>query len=147
MKRIFALIAFFTLSLVSLNAAEAKWLTNYDEAAKQAASEKKTLLIDFTGSDWCGWCIRLDKEVFSQPEFAAYAAKNLVLLKLDFPRKKELPAAEKAQNEKLAKKYKIEGFPTIVVLDSSAKQLGELGYEKGGPAIWLAELEKVTAKK
>lgn len=146
MKRLFVLLFVSLFVLGSLSAAEATWLTNYDAAVKQAAAEKKPVLIDFTGSDWCGWCIRLDKEVFSQKEFVDYANENLVLLKLDFPRKKELPAAEKAQNDKLAKKYKIEGFPTIVVLDSRAKQIGELGYEKGGPAKWIASLEKVTKK-
>ncbi|CAM3132377.1 thioredoxin family protein [Rariglobus hedericola] len=146
MKRILISLFFAALTLGSLNAADAKWLTNYDAAVKQAAAQKKPLLIDFTGSDWCGWCIRLDKEVFSQPEFVDYASKNLVLLKLDFPREKELPAAQKAQNEKLAKKYEVQGYPTIVVLDATGKQVGELGYEKGGPTKWIASLEKVTKK-
>ena len=138
------LVSLFVLG--SLRAAEATWLTDYDAALKQAAAEKKPVLIDFTGSDWCGWCIRLDKEVFSQKEFVDYATENLVLLKLDFPRKKEMPAAEKAQNEKLAKKYRIEGYPTIIVLDSRGKKTGELGYEKGGAAAWIASLEKVIKK-
>ncbi len=146
MKRLFVLMTLALLSLGSLHAAEATWLTNYDQAIKQAAAEKKPLLMDFTGSDWCGWCIRLDKEVFSQPEFVDYANQNLVLLKLDFPRKKEQSKAEKEQNENLAKKYEIEGFPTIVVLDSTGKQLGQLGYEKGGAKSWIASLEKVTKK-
>lgn len=147
MKRFLALIVFATLSLVSVNAAEAKWFTNYEEATRLAASEKKPLVINFTGSDWCGWCIRLNKEVFSQQEFVDYAAKNLVLLKLDFPRKTELPAAEKEQNQKLAKQYKIQGFPTIIVLDANAKQTGELGYVRGGPAKWLEALEAELVKK
>jgi len=146
MKRLFALLLVSLFALGALHAAEATWLTDYDAALKQAAAEKKPVLIDFTGSDWCGWCIRLDKEVFSQKEFVDYAAANLVLLKLDFPHKKELPAAEKAQNEKLAKKYKIEGFPTIIVLNPAGKQIGELGYEEGGAANWIASLEKVTKK-
>jgi protein disulfide-isomerase len=146
MKRLFVLITLALLSVGSLRAAEAKWLTNYDAAIKQAAAEKKPLLLDFTGSDWCGWCIRLDKEVFSQPEFVKYADQNLVLLKLDFPRQKELSASEKAQNEKLAEKYGIQGFPTIVVLDAQGKQLGQMGYEKGGAASWIGSLEKITSK-
>jgi len=147
MKRLFALLTLALLSLGSLCATEANWLTDYNQAVKQAAAEKKPLVMDFTGSDWCGWCIRLDKEVFSQPEFVEYAAQNLVLLKLDFPRKKQLPAAETAQNEKLAGRYSIQGFPTIVILDSKGKQLGQMGYEKGGAMSWIASLEKVTAKK
>jgi thioredoxin-related protein len=146
MKRLLVLITLALLSLGSLRAVEANWLTNYDQAIKQATSEKKPILMDFTGSDWCGWCIRLDKEVFSQPEFVDYANQNLVLLKLDFPRKKEQSTTEKEQNEKLATKYQIEGFPTIVVLDSTGKQLGQLGYAKGGAKGWIASLEKVTKK-
>jgi protein disulfide-isomerase len=146
MKRFFALITIALISFGSLRAAEANWLTNYDQAAKQAVAENKPLVMDFTGSDWCGWCIKLDKEVFAQPEFINYAKDNLVLLKLDFPRKKQLPAAEKAQNEKLSQKFGIEGFPTIVVLDPKGKKLGEMGYEKGGAKSWIASLEKVTKK-
>ncbi|MDF3057300.1 MAG: thioredoxin [Rariglobus sp.] len=144
MKRFFVLISLALLSIGSLRAADATWLTNYDQALKQAAAEKKPLLIDFTGSDWCGWCIRLDKEVFSQPEFVSYAKENLVLLKLDFPRKKELPAEEKAQNSKLAKQYQIRGYPTIIVLDSKGQQIGQMGYQKGGAGPWIASLEKFT---
>jgi thioredoxin-related protein len=146
MKRLFLLITCALLSLGSLQAAEASWQTDYQKAAKQAAAENKTLLLDFTGSDWCGWCIRLDKEVFSQKEFVDYAKDNLVLVKLDFPREKPQSAAEKKQNEALMKKYGVSGFPTIVVLDSQQKQLGELGYQKGGAAKWVESL-KATIKK
>jgi thioredoxin-related protein len=146
MKRLFVFMTLALLSLGSLRAADATWLTNYDQALKQAAAENKPLVIDFTGSDWCGWCIRLDQEVFSQPEFTSYAKENVVLLKLDFPRKKTLPPQETEQNEKLAKQYGIQGFPTIIVLDPKGKQLGKLGYQKGGATNWIASLEKVTKK-
>lgn len=146
MKRVFLLIACALLSFGSLHAAEAVWLTDYKKAEKQAAAENKTLLLDFTGSDWCGWCIRLDKEVFSQKEFVDYAKKNLVLVKLDFPREKPQSAAEKKQNKELAQKYGVQGYPTIVILDSKGQQLGELGYQKGGAAKWIESLEKVTKK-
>jgi protein disulfide-isomerase len=99
--------------------------------------------MDFTGSDWCGWCIMLDKEVFSRPEFKEYASKNLVLLELDFPRKKQMPPETAAQNEKLLMKYGIQGFPTVVVFDSSGKPLGALGYQAGGPQAFIAVLEKL----
>lgn len=124
-------------------AAKPGWLTNLDEAQKAALAEKKLLLMDFTGSDWCGWCIMLDKEVFSKPEFKEYASKNLVLLELDFPRMKKMPPEVTAQNEKLAVKYGIQGFPTVVVFDSSGKPLGALGYQAGGPQAFIAELEKL----
>ena len=147
MKRILVLVAAVFLSIGSLRAADAPWLTDFAAAEKKAAAENKPLVLDFTGSDWCGWCIRLDKEVFSQPEFVSYAEKNLVLVKLDFPHKKEISDAEKAQNKALAQKYKIRGYPTIVVLDPKGGQLGTLGYQKGGATNWIASLEKLTAKR
>ncbi len=134
------------LAVTTALASAQEWMTNYDDALKKAKSENKPILIDFTGSDWCGWCMKLDKEVFSLAEFQDYAAKKLVLLKADFPRHKELPAAEKAQNEKLASQFHIEGYPTIVVLDSNGKKEGELGYMPGGPKAFIAELEKSARK-
>ena len=145
MKKHFLLLACIT-SLSSL-AFAGEWLTNYDEALSQAKSQKKQVLMDFTGSDWCGWCIKLDKEVFELPEFKSYADQNLVLLKVDFPRRKNLPEPEKAQNKQLAQKFKIEGYPTIVVLNSDGSKAGELGYVEGGPKAFLAELAKQAPKK
>jgi protein disulfide-isomerase len=119
------------------------WLTSYDQAQKEAQSKHRLLLMDFTGSDWCGWCIMLDKEIFSKPEFKEYASKNLVLLELDFPRMKRMPADTVAQNERLAIQYRIQGFPTVVVLDSSGKPVGALGYMQGGPQAFIAQLERL----
>ena len=125
------------------SSAKSGWLTNYAKAQEEAKSQNKLLLMDFTGSDWCGWCIMLEKEIFSKPEFKEYASKNLVLLELDFPRRKELPAEMMEQNQRLAMKYQIQGFPTIVVLDSSGKELAQLGYMRGGPTAFIAQLEKL----
>ena len=124
-------------------AAKAGWLTSYEQAQKEAQDKHKLLLMDVTGSDWCGWCIMLDKEVFSKPEFKEYASKNLVLLELDFPRSKKMPPETAKQNERLAVKYGIQGFPTVVVFDSNGKPLGALGYQAGGPQAFIAELEKL----
>jgi thioredoxin-related protein len=147
MKKIaLSLLAVFGILSLALAGGDG-WLTNHEEALKKAKAEKKIVLMDFTGSDWCGWCIKLDSEVFEKKEFKDYANKNLVLLKLDFPMKKQLPEAEKAQNDKLQKEYKVQGFPTVVVLDSEGKQIGTLGYVEGGPTAFIAELEKVTKKK
>lgn len=98
--------------------------------------------MDFTGSDWCGWCIKLNREVFSKPEFKDYATKNLVLLEVDFPRGKVLPDSVKRQNQELANEYQIQGFPTVVVLDGEGRKVGELGYMEGGASAFIAELEK-----
>ncbi|MCC7519704.1 MAG: thioredoxin family protein [Verrucomicrobiae bacterium] len=145
MKRWTLCLALLAFAALPLLAAEG-WLTDHAKALEKAKTENKPLVMDFTGSDWCGWCIKLDKEVFGKPEFKSYAAKNLVLLKLDFPRRRTLPAAEKEQNEALAGKYGIRGFPTIVVLDPQGETLGQLGYQPGGPKPWIAELEKLTQK-
>ena len=123
--------------------AKTGWLTSFTEAQQEAKAQNKLLFMDFTGSDWCGWCKVLEKEVFSKPEFKEYASKNLVLLELDFPRGKELPAATMEQNQRLAVQYGIQGFPTIVVLDGSGKALAKLGYMRGGPTAFIAELEKL----
>ena len=140
----FPAIAFVLLisAATSLRAAELTWQTDFAEASKQAAQEHKYILLDFTGSDWCPWCIKMDKEVFDGSQFSDFAAKNLVLVKVDFPRKTAQSPAEKSQNEELAKKYAIEGFPTYVLLDSSGKEVRrQVGYLQGGATAfigWLA---------
>jgi thioredoxin-related protein len=141
------LILFLVAAVLSVRTlpAQAKpgWLTSYEEAEKEVKAGNKLLLVDFTGSDWCGWCMKIDKEIFSKPAFKEYAAKNLVLLEIDFPRRREVPEALKIQNTRLAEKYEIQGFPTIIVLNGAGKKVGELGYVEGGPAAFIAELEKL----
>ena len=112
-------------------------------AQAEAKAGDKLLLLDFTGSDWCMWCRRLQAEVFSQPEFEEYAKKNLVLMAVDFPRAKPLTAEVRKQNATLAQKFEIEGFPTIVILNGDGKQVGLLGYVPGGPGAFIHELAKV----
>jgi protein disulfide-isomerase len=123
-------------------AAELAWETDFAKASAAAAQQHKYMLLDFTGSDWCPWCIKMDKEVFNQPQFSDFAGKNLVLVKLDFPRRAAQSAAEKSQNEGLAKKFGIEGFPTYILLDSNGKEVRrQVGYLEGGPTTfidWLA---------
>ena len=133
------------LSLLPFNSARAEeltWQTDFVQASKDAAKEHKYILLDFTGSDWCPWCIKMDKEVFSQAEFSNFAAQNLILVKLDFPREAKQSAAEKKQNADLAKKYGIEGFPTYILLDPGGKEVRrQIGYLQGGATAvidWLA---------
>src|SRR4051794_24380073 len=125
---------------------ELKWLTDVSKATAQAKAEKKLVMLDFTGSDWCGWCIKLHKEVFSKPEFATYAKDNLVLVEVDFPRAKTQTEELKKANQSLQEKYKIEGYPTLVVLNSAGEKVGETGYVEGGPKAFIAELEKIKKK-
>lgn len=138
-------IAFLALSILSASAAP-EWMTDLKKAQAAAKEQDKLLLIDFTGSDWCGWCIKLNREVFSQPEFQQYAEKNLVLFEADFPRRKELTKETRAQNEMLAQRFGIEGFPTIVVLNGDGKMMGTLGYMEGGAPAFVAVLKKLSDK-
>jgi len=124
------------------NAAEATWLTDLPKAQAQAKTENKIVLLDFTGSDWCGWCIKFRKEVLDSAEFQTYAAKNVVLVELDYPSKKAQTADLKKANAALKDKYKIDGFPTLVVLDKSGKEIGrQVGYAPGGAKAFIAQLE------
>src|SRR5262245_677350 len=132
MKRIVSLLCVALLSLPLL-AGELKWGTDLPAALAQAKKDGKVVLMDFTGSDWCGWCKKLDKEVFSTPEFAEYAKKNLVLVEVDFPANKKQSAELQKANEALKNKYGAEGFPTIVVVSGDGKQLWkQVGYMAGG---------------
>jgi len=133
------------VSLVSVRAEEAKgaaWQDNYEKALAQAKTENKNVLLDFTGSDWCGWCIKMVEETLSKPEFTDYAAKNLVLVEVDFPNKKKLSDETKKQNEELKKKFGARGYPTFVLVDKDGKELGkQVGYVEGGPSAFIAKLE------
>jgi protein disulfide-isomerase len=125
-----------------VNAAESTWLTDLPKAEAQAKTENKIVLLDFTGSDWCGWCIKFRKEVLDTPEFQAYADKNVVLVELDYPRKKIQSEDLKTANKALKDQYKIEGFPTLIVLDKDGKEIGrQVGYAEGGPKAFIAKLE------
>jgi thioredoxin-related protein len=143
------LAAFGLLAALTSLAAQAAegWPDNYEKALAQAKAENKLVLADFTGSDWCGWCIKLDKEVFNTPEFKGYAAKNLVLLELDFPNKKKLPDEVAAQNKQLKEKHGVRGFPTLLVFDGEGKEVAKwVGYQAGGPAAFTAKLDALKKK-
>jgi thioredoxin-related protein len=140
--KLVTILALLCFVCVSFADAPEGWTENYAKALEQAKTEHKQVLLDFTGSDWCGWCKKLDAEVFSTAKFKEYADKHLVLVQVDFPHAKQLGADVKAQNDKLAKQHKIQGYPTIVVLNSHGKKVGELGYQPGGPDPFIASLKK-----
>jgi protein disulfide-isomerase len=143
MKNILRSFAFLTISallMASLSAADL-WTTDYQAALKKASQEKKLVLLDFTGSNWCPWCIKLEEEVFSQKAFKEYAEKNLVLVLVDFPQGEKLAKQSEAlqkQNRELQTKYGIEGYPTLVLLDPKGEKVTKKSnYLKGGPEAFM----------
>lgn len=133
------------LACLRAGAGDATWLTDIKPALATAKTEKKMLLLDITGSDWCEYCIRLRKLVFEQPEFIEYAKKNLVLVEADFPKRKKQTRPERKAAEAARDKYapKFEMYPTVVVLNSEGKRIGELaGYYGETPKEYIAKLEK-----
>lgn len=119
------------------------WLTDFATAQKEATARQVPILVDFSGSDWCGWCIRLDQEVFSKPAFKEYADKNLVLLLLDFPRKSKLSPGMQAQNQELSQKYGVRGFPTVLLLNADGRVLGRTGYQRGGAEAYVKHIQEL----
>jgi thiol-disulfide isomerase/thioredoxin len=117
------------------------WTTNYRAALAEAKEQKRHVFLFFTGSDWCGWCMRLNKEILSTPDFARYASEKLVLVEVDFPKGKPQSAEVKSQNAALAQRYRVQGFPTVIVLDGNGRQVGELGYQEGGPGPFVKKLK------
>jgi len=114
------------------------WQTDFAAAKAAASQQKKYVLLDFTGSDWCPPCMKMEKEVFNKPAFSTYAGQNLILVRLDFPRRASQSPTEKTQNEELAKKYGIEGFPTFILLDPSGQEVRrQIGYLEGGPDAFI----------
>lgn len=155
MKKII-LLTFLMLSSVSLQAQEElTWHTDLTKATDISIKENKPLFLFFTGSDWCGWCIRLQNEVFKTPEFIAWAKKNVVLVELDFPKRKEQADAIKMQNAQLQQQLQVRGYPTVWFV-SAAKTanakvnlnaLGSTGYVAGGPKVWIDGANQIISKK
>jgi thioredoxin-related protein len=141
--------SFFRLSVFSLLVAAFAcvasdgWVDDFAEAKRLAAEKGVPILVNFSGSDWCGWCIRLDQEVFDQELFKEYAKENLVLFVADFPRRKELPEQVSKQNRELAEKLGIMGFPTVLLIDAEGKEVARTGYQPGGPGLYVAHLKEL----
>lgn len=108
-------------ALVSSGLAKAPdgWITDVDQAIELAKTQDKSVMVEFTGSDWCPPCIMMADKVFSKKEFFEAASKDFILVHLDFPNG---DTSLRDKNEPIAEKYGVEGFPTVILLDSSGKE-------------------------
>lgn len=118
------------------------WSTDYGQAVQMAQQSRKPILLFFTGSDWCGWCKKMEQEIFASPEFAQAMGNSFIFVKIDFPMNTKLPPALAEQNNKLKQKYGITGYPTVVILNSSENILGEGGYQAGGGRAYAGYLKQ-----
>jgi len=153
MKKL-AITLFLLLGAMTIQAQELTWQTDMNKAMEISKKTKKPLLLFFTGSDWCGWCMRLQKEVLKTPEFAKWADKNVVLVELDYPRRTPQQPEIQKQNQELQQTFAIQGFPTVWFVKASKKdgkvnleKLGSTGYVAGGPSAWLAGADQILNPK
>lgn len=146
MKKITLTLIAFLAGAATLLAVDDNWLKDLDEAKKVAKEENKHIMLEFTGSDWCPPCIKLKEDVLTTSDFKSFAKENLVLVYLDFPRRKELSAEQTSHNQKAAQKYKIQAFPTVILLDSDGEVVGKtMGYPRGGKSGFMEFLKENTA--
>lgn len=127
---------------------ESVWFADFDLATAAAKEQGKDLLVDFTGSDWCHWCIKLDEQIFEHEEFLNPVQKKFVLLKLDYPNGEEAKAAVPSpeRNAELAAKYKVGGYPTILLMTAEGEVFGQTGYQDMTPEEYVLDLGKLTSE-
>ncbi|TRW26466.1 DUF255 domain-containing protein [Flavobacterium zepuense] len=153
MKKLLVIL-FIAFGALSTQAQELEWHTDIAKATSLSESTKKPLLMFFTGSDWCGWCMKLQKEVLKTPEFAKWAKENVILVELDFPRRAAQSPEIKNQNAQLNQFFKVRGYPTVWFAKASKNSegkiafdaLGSTGYVAGGPTPWLDGANKIIKK-
>ncbi|MBP6557738.1 MAG: thioredoxin family protein [Flavobacterium sp.] len=148
------LTLFLVLGSLTIQAQELTWQTDINKAMEISKKTKKPLMLFFTGSDWCGWCIRLQKEVLKTPEFAKWAKENVVLVELDFPRRTAQQPEIQKQNMELQQALGVRGYPMVWFVNATKKdgkinleQLGSTGYVAGGPSAWLTGANQILAPK
>lgn len=145
MKKIILVFAFIISGFMA-QAQELNWHTDMSKATEVSLKENKPLLLFFTGSDWCGWCIKLQKDVLKTNDFASWATQNVVLVELDFPRYTAQDPNLKTQNQQLAQTFGIQGFPTVWFVNPikgednkvNLTSLGSLGYDKSA-TNWITK--------
>jgi thioredoxin-related protein len=150
---LFSTLLFLSSSLFS-QVQKLTWHTDLEKAMQISLKEKKPLMLFFTGSDWCGWCIRLQNEVFKQADFKSWAQEKVVLVELDFPRKTPQSEAIKNQNATLSQMFEVKGYPTVWFVKPSKagekinlEKIGSTGYVAGGPGAWLLGANQILGVK
>jgi len=118
------------------------WYTNVEKAVEIAKKEDKRVLVQFSGSDWCKWCIKLNDEVFNKKDFADYAKDKMILVNLDFPRTIAQTDEVKEYNRSMANKYGVRGFPTVLLLDKEGNLVKKTGYQRGGPNAYVEHIKE-----
>ena len=145
MKKIFLIAVLLSAVIIGCSKGGSNdnlnWEENLETALQKAKAENKAVLVNFTGSDWCQWCIKLSDEVFSKSEFEDYAEDNLILVRLDFPRSIEQSAETKLYNNQLAQRYGVQGFPTVLLFNSQGQRVLQTGYLPGGPVTNVEQLK------
>lgn len=149
----FFFMAFMVQAQEDYKAHQEGWMVNLEEAYAESKKTGKPIMANFTGSDWCGWCKRLSAAVFNKPEFQTWADENVVLLELDYPRRFQVPADIKKQNQDMQRAFGVSGFPTIWVFDLnkdengkySISAMGKTGYK---PTVkeFTSEIESIVAR-
>ena len=141
---LFAIAAALCVGVASATSTPEGWTDDFEAAKAQAEKEGKLLLVDFSGSDWCGWCMKLDSEVFAKPEFLKGVKKDFVLVMIDSPRDKTRLSEKAAkQNPELVRKYRISGYPTVLIMDAAGEVLDTTGYRNGGAKAYVKYLKDV----
>ena len=153
MKKILVITLLFA-SAIAFGQEKAKWHIDFEKAAQVSLETGKPILADFTGSEWCGWCIKLKKEVFNTSQFKDWAEQNVVLLELDYPRRKQQDEKIKKQNRELQQIFQVRGYPTIHIFNVKVNKdnqlefvpLGKTGYVAGGPNPWINKANSILKK-
>ena len=152
MKKILLIILAISLNFNSFSQVKkAEWHTDMNKAIELSMKENKPILLFFTGSDWCGWCIKLVKEVYNKDEFNTWANKNVILVDIDFPRKKKLSEELQNQNRQLQQMFGVRGYPTVWFVKPVKSQdgqinlekIGKTGYVRGGPNAWIGSANQI----
>jgi len=150
--KLLLLLISFALS-TSVYAQEAVWYTDVNKAIELSQKQKKPIMLFFTGSDWCGWCVKLQNEVFKQEAFINWAKQNVILVELDFPRRKSLEPQMQQQNAQMQQLFQVRGYPTVFFVNPEQKdgkvnlqQLGKAGYVAGGAETWINTVNAFVKK-